>query len=122
MSGGGHRPRAMQGQVQRCRDKLQRPQWLGKGLGRGGSGTEEARWQNLGLLSNEEKGAQGRSKPSETHRHIECLPSGLGWHPFPHGLASTSCPEEPGWLSHWWGWQGWHVLPAGPGAHSPWLP
>lgn len=54
----------MWGQEQRCLEELPVVPMGGKGLGGGSSETEEARWQNLGLLSNEEKLALGRTKPS----------------------------------------------------------
>lgn len=49
---------------------------------------------------------------------------GLGWagSPAPTTRPAHRVQRRLGRLSHWRGLQGWHVLPSGPGAHSPQLP
>lgn len=39
--------------------------------------------------------------------------------PPPMAWPAHSVQRSLGWLSHWRGVAGWHVQPAGPGAHSP---
>ena len=55
-------------------------------------------------------------------RHIGVHLRGWAGSPSPTTQPAHGVQKSLGRLSHWWGWQGCHMLPTGPGAHSPWIP